>query len=160
MTATLRTPRRAHSRIAGILVAIAATFGVVAPVALTAAPASASVSAGTRALAVAPHYAGVRYVWGGTTPRGFDCSGYTKYVYARVGKYLPRTAQQQYNATIHVGKRVRPGDLVFFYSGSTRNVYHVGIYAGNGKIWHAPHTGARVRLERIWTSKWTGGRVR
>ena len=72
----------------------------------------------------------IPYRYGGTTRAGFDCSGLTKYSYARVGKYLPRTAQQQYNATIRIpwGQR-RLGDLVFFYSGHT--IYHVGVYAGN-----------------------------
>lgn len=70
----------------------------------------------------------------------------------------PRTAQQQYNRTRHISasKRQR-GDLVFFHSGSS--VYHVGIYAGSGKIWHSPKTGAVVRLEKIWTRSVLYGRV-
>jgi cell wall-associated NlpC family hydrolase len=115
---------------------------------------------GVRAEHVAASEVGVRYTFGGTSPRvGFDCSGLTQYSYARLGVRLPRTAQQQYNATIHTTWRAaRPGDLVFFHSG--RSVYHVGIYAGNWNMYAAPHTGARVQKERIWSSQITFGRVR
>lgn len=96
---------------------------------------------------------------GATGPRRFDCSGLTLYSFKRVGKKLPRTAQQQYNKTRHItSSQRRKGDLVFFHSG--RSVYHVGIYAGNGKIWHSPKTGSVVRLERIWTKRVWYGRVR
>lgn len=71
----------------------------------------------------------------------------------------PRTAQQQYNRTRHISASHRQrGDLVFFHYG--RSVYHVGIYAGKGKIWHSPRTGAVVRLEKIWTKSVYYGRVR
>jgi cell wall-associated NlpC family hydrolase len=78
--------------------------------------------------------------------------------YRKVGKKLPRTAQAQYNKTRHIKRSGRrPGDLVFFHRGT--RIYHVGIYAGSGRIWHAPHTGARVRLERIWTKSVWYGRI-
>lgn len=96
---------------------------------------------------------------GGTSPRtGFDCSGLTQYAYARVGKHLPRTAQQQYRATIRISRGARPGDLIFFFSGGT--AYHVAIYAGRGYIYHAPRAGKRVSLVRLWTSAVRIGRVR
>jgi cell wall-associated NlpC family hydrolase len=116
-------------------------------------------TAGSKALRVAASKKGAPYKWGATGPSRFDCSGLTLYAYKKAGKRLPRTTQQQYNATRHISKSQRkPGDLVFFHSG--RTVYHVGIYSGRGRIWHSPKPGAKVRLETIWSrSTWTG-RVR
>lgn len=112
----------------------------------------------TKALKVAASKKGSPYRWGATGPRRFDCSGYTLYTFKRVGKKLPRTAQQQYNKTRHVSAAGRrTGDLVFFHFGSS--VYHVGIYAGKGKIWHAPKTGDVVKLQKIWTRSVWYGRV-
>jgi len=115
---------------------------------------------GRLAVNVAAAQVGVPYKWGGTSPRtGFDCSGLTMYSYSRIGKHLPRTALQQYRATIRIRRGVlRPGDLVFFRSGGT--VYHVGIYAGNWYIYEAPHTGLRVRKIQILTAAILFGRVR
>ena len=99
------------------------------------------------------------YSSGATGPRRFGCSGLTPYSLNKAGKTLPRTAAQQYNKTRHIGAGSRKaGDLVFFHSGS--NVYHVGIYAGKGKIWHAPKTGDVVRLQKIWTKSVWYGRVK
>ncbi|WP_299537031.1 C40 family peptidase [uncultured Streptomyces sp.] len=112
-----------------------------------------------RALHVAASKKGAPYQYGATGPRRFDCSGLTLYSFKRVGKKLPRTAAQQYNKTRHISSaHRRKGDLVFFHQGSY--VYHVGIYAGKGKMWHSPKTGAVVRLEKIWTKKVWYGRVR
>jgi cell wall-associated NlpC family hydrolase len=103
-----------------------------------------------RALDVAASKQGSPYQWGASGPYRFDCSGLTLYSFKRAGKKLPRTAAAQYNSTRHISAGSRHlGDLVFFHSGS--GVYHVGIYAGNNRIWHAPKTGSRVRLEKIWT---------
>ncbi|MEU5951369.1 C40 family peptidase [Streptomyces sp. NPDC047525] len=114
---------------------------------------------GTKALRIAASKKGSPYGYGAVGPNRFDCSGLTLYSFKRTGKKLPRTAAQQYNKTRHVSasKRSR-GDLVFFHSG--RSVYHVGIYAGKGKIWHAPKRGTVVRLEKIWTKSVSYGRVR
>ncbi|MDG9715679.1 C40 family peptidase [Streptomyces sp. DH24] len=111
------------------------------------------------ALLVAASKKGAPYSWGATGPRRFDCSGLTQYSYRKAGKKLPRTAAQQYNRTRHIsaGSR-RAGDLVFFHSGGY--VYHVGIYAGKNKMWHAPKTGEVVKLQKIWTRSVTYGRVR
>lgn len=112
----------------------------------------------TKALRIAASKKGSPYQWGATGPRRFDCSGLTLYSFRKAGKKLPRTAAQQYNKAHHISSRHRrAGDLVFFHSGSY--VYHVGIYAGHGKIWHAPKTGAVVRLEKIWTRHVWYGRV-
>jgi cell wall-associated NlpC family hydrolase len=114
-----------------------------------------------KALGVAASKKGAPYQWGATGPNRFDCSGLTLYSFKQAGKKLPRTAAAQYNDTRHVAAGSRKvGDLVFFHSGSsTSSVYHVGIYAGGGNIWHAPRTGAVVRLEHIWTSSVWYGRV-
>ncbi|MFJ8753052.1 C40 family peptidase [Streptomyces sp. NPDC102441] len=113
----------------------------------------------TQALKIAASKKGAPYRWGATGPHRFDCSGLTLYSFKKAGKKLPRTAQQQYNKTRHISRSQRKrGDLVFFHAG--RSVYHVGIYAGSGKIWHSPKTGAVVRLEKIWSGSAWYGRVR
>jgi cell wall-associated NlpC family hydrolase len=114
---------------------------------------------GSKALKVAAAKKGAPYRYGATGPSSFDCSGLTLYSYKKAGKTLPRTAAQQYNRSTRVSASKRkPGDLVFFHSGSS--VYHVGIYAGSGKLWHAPKTGDVVRLQKIWTKSVWYGRVR
>jgi cell wall-associated NlpC family hydrolase len=115
-----------------------------------------------KALNIAASKKGSPYQWGATGPYRFDCSGLTLYSFKQAGKAIPRTAAAQYNSTRHItaGSR-QAGDLVFFHTGSSgSSVYHVGIYAGGGSIWHAPKTGAKVRLERIWTSSVWYGRVK
>jgi cell wall-associated NlpC family hydrolase len=93
----------------------------------------------TSALAVR----GVPYVWGGASPRGFDCSGLVQWAYRRAGVLLPRTSQQQSRVGTPVtAAQLRPGDLVFFYT----PVHHVGIYLGNGMVLNAPDTGDVVRV--------------
>ncbi|MEV7414116.1 C40 family peptidase [Streptomyces sp. NPDC089919] len=120
---------------------------------------AAAATPGAKALAVAASKKGSPYQYGASGPYRFDCSGLTLYAFKRVGKSLPRTAAQQYNRTSHISAGSRqPGDLVFFHSGGS--IYHVGIYAGGGKVWHSPKTGSTVRLERIWTGSVKYGRVR
>jgi cell wall-associated NlpC family hydrolase len=137
---------------------LAAVAGpMLAPGAASEAQAASSHSA--KALQVAASKKGSPYKYGATGPYRFDCSGLTLYSYKKAGKKLPRTAQAQYNRTRHVpASSRRKGDLVFFHWGS--GVYHVGIYAGKGKIWHSPKTGSRVRLEKIWSRSVWYGRVR
>jgi len=112
------------------------------------APASAGV------LAIAASLKGIYYVYGGTTLAGFDCSGYTQYVFNRVGITLPRTAEEQRQFATPVSTPL-PGDLVFFGVPA----HHVGIYAGNGMMWDSPQTGAAIALRSIYASA-TYGRVR
>ncbi|MEU6708120.1 C40 family peptidase [Streptomyces wuyuanensis] len=112
-----------------------------------------------RALRVAASKVGSPYQYGAAGPHRFDCSGLVLFSFRKAGRTLPRTAQAQYNATRRKSPRARrPGDLVFFHSAG--RVYHVGIYAGRNRIWHAPRPGRRVRLERIWTSRVWYGRLR
>ncbi|MGW6278864.1 C40 family peptidase [Kribbella sp. NPDC055071] len=123
---------------------------------------SSGASTGTfraRVLKEAAKLKGTPYRYGGTTTRGFDCSGYTGYVYKVAGKKLPRTSRQQYSATKHITRSAaKPGDLVFFKSGGG-GVYHVGIYAGGNLLWHASRPGAPVAKAKIWTSSVAFGRV-
>jgi cell wall-associated NlpC family hydrolase len=142
----------------GLLLALFAAFAVVPPAAVAASPPASVRAFGVRATSVASNYAGSPYLWGGTSPRGFDCSGYTQFVYRRLGVNIPRTAQAQFDGSHKVGKRVREGDLVFFFRTSPRTVFHVGIYGGENRVWHAGRPGTGVHLERIWTTQWTGGR--
>ena len=89
-------------------------------------------------IAYGEKFLGTPYVWGGTTPRGFDCSGFTGYVYKNVlGKSLPRTSGAQYSASRHISKdNAEVGDLVFFSASGSR-ITHVAIYAGNNRLLHA-----------------------
>ncbi|MGC4943781.1 C40 family peptidase [Kribbella sp. DT2] len=101
---------------------------------------------------------GTPYRYGGTSTKGFDCSGYTGYVYKKAGKTLPRTSRQQYSATKHISRAAaKPGDLVFFKSGGG-GVYHVGIYAGANTLWHASKPGKPVAKAKIWSSNVAFGR--
>lgn len=81
---------------------------------------------------------GVPYAWGGTTPAGFDCSGYTQYVFAKQGITLPRISGDQYKMGVPVSySKLAPGDLVFFSLNSDGRVSHVGIYIGGGQFINA-----------------------
>jgi hypothetical protein len=118
-----------------------------------------SAATGRLALYYASSRRGAPYRSGGAGPWQFDCSGLTLWSYGRVGRRLPRTADQQYRATIRLSSaQRRAGDLVFFLSGGRS--YHTGIYAGAGRLWHAPGAGRSVRLSVIWTSAVAYGRVR
>jgi cell wall-associated NlpC family hydrolase len=113
---------------------------------------------GSSVLSVAARYIGTPYLYGGTTPKGFDCSGYTRYVFKQLGISLPRTANQQMNATRRISRsEARPGDLVFFVSGGS--AYHTGIYAGNGMMYDAPSSGKTVQKREIWDATIVFGRV-
>jgi cell wall-associated NlpC family hydrolase len=102
---------------------------------------------GNAVVAIAEHYLGVPYRWGGNTPAtGFDCSGLTQFVYAQLGIWLPHYAAAQFLAYPRLDpSQLEPGDLVFFEP-KADGPGHVAIYAGNGAIIEAPHTGATVRI--------------
>jgi cell wall-associated NlpC family hydrolase len=92
-------------------------------------------------------------------PAGFDCSGFTGYVYRHSGKYLPRTSRQQYSYVKHITRSTaRPGDLIFFKS-SGGGVYHVGIFAGGNMLWQASKPGRPTGKGTIWSSNVAFGRV-
>lgn len=91
-------------------------------------------------------YLGTPYVWGGTSPSGFDCSGFVQYVLAENGKSVPRTTQEQFAGGQAVDKsNLQAGDLVFYNWQCGTDATHVGIYEGNGKMIHAPHSGDVVK---------------
>jgi len=118
-----------------------------------------TVSAAAAVLRLAASLRGRPYHFGAVGPGSFDCSGFTRYVLAHAAhRSLPHSSAAQYRRAHKIAKSaIRPGDLVFFVSRG--HVYHVGIYAGHGLIWHAPHTGDHVRLAAISTSSWVVGRV-
>ncbi len=99
-----------------------------------------------RIVRFARHYIGVRYVYGGTSPAsGFDCSGFTRFVYAHFGIDLPHYSGAQFDRGRRVSRvGLRPGDLVFF-----DGLGHVGLYIGGGRFIHAPHTGTRVSIDTL-----------
>ncbi len=97
------------------------------------------------AATIALRYLGVPYLWGGESPKGFDCSGLVAYVYAQLGITLPHYAAAQYQLGVGVPRdQLQPGDLVFF-----DGLDHVGIYIGGGQFVHAPHTGDVVKITTL-----------
>lgn len=91
-------------------------------------------------------FLGIPYVWGGTTPSGFDCSGFVQYVYAAKGVNLPRVSedQQKVGRTV-TASEAKPGDLIFYGNPA----HHVTMYVGNGYMIHAPHTGDIIRYAPV-----------
>ena len=108
---------------------------------------------GRRVVASSMQYLGVPYVFGGTTPSGFDCSGYVRYVFANAGIYLPRTADAQYECGYAVSTaELVPGDLVFF-STYEAGPSHVGIYLGEGNFINASSSRG-VSIASLYSSYW------
>lgn len=98
-------------------------------------------------LEYAYQFLGTPYLWGGTTPAGFDCSGFTQYVYKNFGVSLGRTTKHQIKDGVAVSRSdLQPGDLVFYGEGGVPS--HMGIYVGNGKYIHAPQTGEVVKISK------------
>lgn len=118
------------------------------------APASASAA---RVLSTADRYVGTRYVYGGSTPDGFDCSGFVQYVYRKQGVELPRTSRQQGGAGERVAPSLpalRPGDLMLFDASDERaGIDHVAIYAGGYRMIHATSSGGGVRYDDLSTAR-------
>ncbi|WP_250292879.1 C40 family peptidase [Frankia sp. CiP1_Cm_nod1] len=119
---------------------------------------AAASSLGERAVYLAAQQAGKPYVYGAEGPYTFDCSGLVQYVFKQLGRNIPRTAEGQYEATTRISQyNKQPGDLIFY--GAPGNIYHVGIYAGDGKMWVAPKSGDVVSLRAIYTTSYSVGRV-
>lgn len=145
------TSRSAPRRLAPLALAGLLVLGV---------SALSSCTPGVTAAEAARAQVGVRYVYGGSSPSGFDCSGLTSWAWKQAGVTLPRTASAQHQATARISKAdLQPGDLVFYGSGS---VSHVAIYVGEGKIVQARKAGYPVEVQSIdwWASNRIGyGRV-
>jgi cell wall-associated NlpC family hydrolase len=111
-----------------------------------------------RVVRFARRFIGVRYVYGGISPRtGFDCSGFTRFVYSHFGIVLPHYSGAQFSLGRRISRAgLRPGDLVFF-----DGLGHVGLYIGRGRFIHAPHSGTRVSVESLngwYASRYDGAR--
>jgi len=120
--------------------------------------AESSTSRSQQVVAIARKHLGTPYVFGGSNPTGFDCSGFVMYVYAQVGVGLPHNAAKQYrHGTPVTRKRLEPGDVVFF-----DGLHHNGIYIGGGRFIHARRSGGNVMIsdlgETWYRTRWVGAR--
>jgi cell wall-associated NlpC family hydrolase len=134
---------------------IATTVVVKKPVVKPVSNAAQTRTKGEKALAYAKKQLGDRYVYGGTGPNGWDCSGLSMKAWKAAGVNLPHSAGRQYRIGKKISKsNLRNGDLVFFY----RGIRHVGVYAGNGKVIHAPHPGKKVSYIKMSYMPYMGAR--
>ena len=137
-----------------------ASSSAVAKVPAAAHPSLASVAArraafGTAVMHEAAKHAGAPYVYGASGPGAFDCSGFTRFVFAKMGISLAHSSFSQYSEVRHIPQSAAlPGDIVFL-----NGLGHVGIYAGHGRMWDAPSPGGRVSLRSIYSSAYEVGRV-
>ncbi|KKK38814.1 hypothetical protein WQ57_06840 [Mesobacillus campisalis] len=106
----------------------------------------------SKAISVAKSNQGVKYLWGGSTPKGFDCSGLVSYSFKQAGKTLPRTAAEMYTKGTKVAS-LSPGDLLFYATAGGKKVTHVAIYIGNGQMVHATSSKG-VTIDKMSNSYW------
>lgn len=98
----------------------------------------------SKLISISKSLSGTKYVWGGTTPKGFDCSGFIHYVFNKAGHTMPRyTAEGYYNRSYYVDSP-KPGDLIFFSGTYKKGISHLGIYLGNNQFIHADNSGVRI----------------
>ena len=118
---------------------------------ITTEPTTASSSAlGEQIVALAKQYLGTPYVLGGNGPSSFDCSGFTKYIYAQFGYTLNRTATDQLQNGVSISRdELQPGDLFFFRYRTSKPVSHVGIYIGGGEFIHASTNRYVVQIDQM-----------
>jgi cell wall-associated NlpC family hydrolase len=106
-------------------------------------------------VSIAMRYLGVPYVWAGSSPSGFDCSGFVMYVFGKAGVSLPHSSRIQAGYGVPVSRsNLQPGDLVFFYS----PIHHVAIYIGGGQMIHAAGSGKDVRISAVWNGSYNCAR--
>jgi peptidoglycan DL-endopeptidase CwlO len=120
-----------------------------------------SSSKASAVIATAKKYIGVSYLWGGTTPSGFDCSGFTQYVFKQNGINLPRVSRDQFNVGTPVSQEnLKAGDLVFFSLDGDKVIDHVGIFIGNGQFINSSSSkGVTIyTMGSYWTSKYIGAK--
>lgn len=110
---------------------------------------------GQQILDEAKKYLGIRYVYGGASPSGFDCSGFVYYVLKQFGFSPYRTPADQYNQGTAVSKAdLQVGDIVFFANTAGRGISHVGIYAGGGQFIHSPNSRSTVSFSDLSSGYW------
>lgn len=123
---------------------------------------SAVTTTGQKIVNTAKQYIGVPYLWGGSTPSGFDCSGFVQYVFNLHGIQLPRTSQQQWNVGTSVSKaNLQPGDLVFFANTYTSGISHLGIYVGDNQFIHASSSKGVIissLINSYWATRYYGAK--
>jgi cell wall-associated NlpC family hydrolase len=118
-------------------------------------PSGTATTEGLRIVDTAKKYLGVRYVWGGASPSGFDCSGLVYYVLRTLGYSPYRTPADQYRQGTFISKgNLQPGDIVFFQNTGGVGITHVGIYAGSGKFIHSPNSRSVVSYADLNTGYW------
>jgi cell wall-associated NlpC family hydrolase len=157
MLVSTRARLRRKRLVAAVLLASAVMSGGLA----SASPASAA-TVGQQAVREASRHQGQPYVYGAAGPTKFDCSGYTMYVWGRLGKRLPHNSSQQYSSSAvrHISKSSKAvGDLVFMTNSSGR-ISHVGIYAGSNRWWVAPKSGDHVKLQTLYSNNYVVARLR
>ncbi len=144
--------------VAATIVALAALTGVQlgSVTRASAATLDSTEGRGSAIVGIAYRYLGYRYRYGGSSPRGFDCSGFTHYVYQSAGITIGRTAAAQYYGGAHVSRaNLRPGDLVFFANTYQRGISHAGIYVGNGKFINAANESTGVTISSLNSGYWS-----
>jgi peptidoglycan endopeptidase LytE len=118
-------------------------------------PPPAASSGASKVVQVGLKYVGYRYRWGGTTPSGFDCSGFVYYVFNQAGVRMSRSMEAQIASGPHISSSdLRPGDLVYFRNTYRSGLSHIGIYVGNGKFVHASTERTGVLVSDLWSSYW------
>lgn len=166
-TASHRTRRiaaasLASSACAAALLGFAGTASADTPAAPASSQQQSQKSGGSQGRAIVDAAAaqqGDPYEYGADGPDTFDCSGLTQFAHEKAGHDIPRTTDGQHEALPEVPKSEKqPGDVIFIHT-SGGDVYHAGIYAGDGEMWAAPESGEDVQLQDIWTSSYSVGRA-
>jgi cell wall-associated NlpC family hydrolase len=112
-------------------------------------------TAGVDVADLAQHYVGSRYAWGGSSPAGFDCTGFVMWVFGQFGVALPHNEAGQLASGDQIGADdLQPGDVVVFANTYRRGLSHVGIYLGNGHFVHAVDERHGVQVSELWDGYW------